>query len=188
MTLVRYNPYKNYRTLEEEFDNIVDHFFGRQDRSIIVSAPKADIHEEQDKYQINLEMAGLKKEDIDGLICYRYFPPAPNELEVTSYLVAQQLGISPIALSHEATCARGQLLHALSWLEAGLCKYIVFAYADNSISASTSFLEKMPANNNYAVFGHFEPAGGYVMAAQRAMYELNTGPDSGKLSYRYRSR
>jgi acetyl-CoA acetyltransferase len=124
--------------------------------------------------------AGLKKEDIDGLICYRHFPPPPNEAEITTYLVAQQLGITPIAMSQEGTCARGQLLHALGWLEAGLCKYVVFSYADNSLSASVSFLGRSPVNSNHVVFGQFGATGGYAMAARRAMHELNTGPETWK--------
>jgi 3-oxoacyl-[acyl-carrier-protein] synthase III len=46
--------------------------------------------------------AGLRREDIDGLICYRFFPPASNEGPVTPYLVAQHLGLSPTYLSQDA--------------------------------------------------------------------------------------
>jgi 3-oxoacyl-[acyl-carrier-protein] synthase III len=46
--------------------------------------------------------AGLRREDIDGLICYRIFPPASNEAFVTPYLVAQHLGLSPAYLSQDA--------------------------------------------------------------------------------------
>jgi len=46
--------------------------------------------------------AGLKKEDIDGLICYRLFPPASNESPVTPYLVSQYLGLSPTYMSQDA--------------------------------------------------------------------------------------
>ena len=35
--------------------------------------------------------AGLSREDIDGLICYRHFPAPANEVDVTPYLVAQYL-------------------------------------------------------------------------------------------------
>ncbi|MFO7838834.1 MAG: hypothetical protein R6X08_04985 [Desulfosalsimonadaceae bacterium] len=42
-----------------------------------------------------IDDAGLRRDDIDGLICYRHFPPATGEQDVTPYLVAQQLGISP---------------------------------------------------------------------------------------------
>lgn len=46
--------------------------------------------------------AGLKKEDVDGLICYRHFPPATGETDVTPYVVAQHLGISPAFLAQDA--------------------------------------------------------------------------------------
>ena len=46
--------------------------------------------------------AGLRREDVDGLICYRVFPPASNEFQVTPYLVAQHLGLSPTYLSQDA--------------------------------------------------------------------------------------
>lgn len=46
--------------------------------------------------------AGLRREEIDGLICYRVFPPGSNESLVTPYLVAQHLGISPTYMSQDA--------------------------------------------------------------------------------------
>lgn len=46
--------------------------------------------------------AGLKREDVDGLICYRHFPPSAGEAEVTPYLVAQHLGLSPAFLAQDA--------------------------------------------------------------------------------------
>ncbi|MDT8271653.1 MAG: hypothetical protein RRA35_00530 [Desulfomonilia bacterium] len=46
--------------------------------------------------------AGLTKKDIDGLICYRHFPSASNENDLTPYLVAQHLGIEPAYLSQDA--------------------------------------------------------------------------------------
>lgn len=46
--------------------------------------------------------AGLTRQDIDGLICYRVFPPSSNEAFVTPYLVAQHLGLSPTYLSQDA--------------------------------------------------------------------------------------
>ena len=73
--------------------------------------------------------AGLKREEIDGLICYRHFPPADGELHVTPYVVAQHVGLQPKVLSQEANCARSQLLNALGWLETGLCNYVVISYA-----------------------------------------------------------
>ena len=46
--------------------------------------------------------AGLKKEDIDGLIAYRYFDPAPGEAEATPWFLAHKLGLSPKVLSQES--------------------------------------------------------------------------------------
>ena len=46
--------------------------------------------------------AGLNRSDIDGLICYRHFPAANGEQDVTPYMVAQHLGISPNYLFQDA--------------------------------------------------------------------------------------
>ncbi|BEQ14694.1 hypothetical protein FAK_17600 [Desulfoferula mesophila] len=46
--------------------------------------------------------AGLKKQDIDGLISYRHFPPCPGEPDPTPQLLAQQLGLTPTYLSQDA--------------------------------------------------------------------------------------
>jgi acetyl-CoA acetyltransferase len=121
--------------------------------------------------------AGLKREDIDGLICYRYFKPLLGESEVTPYLVAQQLGLAPKLLSQEANCARSHLQHALGALDAGLCNYVVLAYADNAMSGGRSFAE---SDGDNAVFGHFGATGGYAMAARRAMHTFHTGPETWK--------
>jgi 3-oxoacyl-[acyl-carrier-protein] synthase III len=49
-----------------------------------------------------IEDAGLRKEDIDGLICYRHFPSASTENDLPPYLVAQHLGIDPVYMSQDA--------------------------------------------------------------------------------------
>jgi acetyl-CoA acetyltransferase len=46
--------------------------------------------------------AGLSRKDIDGLMCYRHFPPSAGEVDVTPYLVAQHLGLNPRYLSQDA--------------------------------------------------------------------------------------
>jgi 3-oxoacyl-[acyl-carrier-protein] synthase III len=46
--------------------------------------------------------AGLRGGDIDGLICYRAFPPASGESPVTPYLVSQHLGLSLTYMSQDA--------------------------------------------------------------------------------------
>jgi acetyl-CoA acetyltransferase len=46
--------------------------------------------------------AGLEREDVDGLVCYRHFSPAAGEKDVTPYVVAQHLGLKPTYLSQDA--------------------------------------------------------------------------------------
>ena len=46
--------------------------------------------------------AGLKREDIDGLLSYRYFPPCPGEVDVTPQLIAQYLGLTPSYASQDS--------------------------------------------------------------------------------------
>ena len=121
--------------------------------------------------------AGLARKDIDGLMCYRQFPQQPGEEEVTPYLVAQQLGLSPNVLSQEANCARSHLHHALGVLEAGLCNYVVLSYADNSRLGTNSPVQPY---SDKTVFGQFGAAGDYAMAARRAMHTLSTGPETWK--------
>ena len=46
--------------------------------------------------------AGLKREDIDGLLSYRHFPPCPGEVDVTPQVIAQHLGLTPRYVSQDA--------------------------------------------------------------------------------------
>jgi acetyl-CoA acetyltransferase len=121
--------------------------------------------------------AGLKREDIDGLICYRAFPPAIGEEDASPYYVAQQLGLSPNLLSQEANCARTHVMNAVNALEMGLCKNVLIVYADNAISGKRA---GHWFQGDGAVYGHFAAVPGYAMAARRAMFEFNTGPDTWK--------
>jgi acetyl-CoA acetyltransferase len=123
--------------------------------------------------------AGIKRADIDGLICYRHFPSLNGEPDVTPYLVAQHVGLVPKVMSQEANCARSQLLNALGWLEAGLCNYVVISYAHNPLSGRGFFGQRIDNYSN-AVFGQFGATSGYAMAARRAMHTFHTGPETWK--------
>ena len=46
--------------------------------------------------------AGLDKNDVDGFICYRHFPAASDENDLTPDLIAQHLGISPTYMRQDA--------------------------------------------------------------------------------------
>lgn len=123
--------------------------------------------------------AGLRRQDIDGLICYRHFPSSSGEPDVTPYWVAQQVGLAPRVMSQEANCARSQLLNALGWLEAGLCSHVVISFAHNALSDASFYKDRID-NYTKAVFGQFGAAGGYALAARRAMHTFRTGPETWK--------
>lgn len=125
--------------------------------------------------------AGLTKQDIDGLICYRHFSPLNNEPEVTPYLVAQHLGIQPSYLGQEANCARNQLVTAISLLEAGFCNHVLIVYGDNALSGGRTFIDEVTHSEHFGyneTYGMFGPMAGYALAARRGMTEFGTGPDT----------
>ncbi|HOJ52517.1 MAG TPA: hypothetical protein PLT64_07915 [Syntrophales bacterium] len=49
-----------------------------------------------------IEDAGIDRREVDGIICYRHFPPSTGEKEVTPYLIAQHLGLKPTYLAQDA--------------------------------------------------------------------------------------
>jgi acetyl-CoA acetyltransferase len=127
--------------------------------------------------------AGLRKDEIDGLLCYRRFEPAGNDVEVTPYLVAQHLGIKPKILGQEANCARTQFLQAISLIEAGFCNHVLIVYGDNALSGGRTFLKEATHGENAAdnaAFGEFGVVSSYAMAARRAMHMFRTGPETWK--------
>jgi len=126
-----------------------------------------------------IEDAGLKRQDIDGLVCYRHFPPLGGEPDVTPYLMAQHAGLKPRMMAQEANCARNHLINALGWLELGMCNYVVISYSQNQLSGERT---AAPRVDDYtkAAFGQFGATSGYAMAARRAMHTFRTGSETWK--------
>ncbi|MFW5901811.1 MAG: thiolase family protein [Thermodesulfobacteriota bacterium] len=71
-------------------------------------------------------------------------------------------------------------MHAVGALESGLCSYVLISYGHSARSSDsmTQMLADMTGDD--AVFGHFGAAGGYALAARRAMHEFGTGPETWK--------
>jgi len=71
-------------------------------------------------------------------------------------------------------------LHAIAFLEAGLCNYVLISYGDNALSGGRRFLSEAthgePFKDN-AAFGEFGLVSNYAMTARRTMFEFGTGPD-----------
>lgn len=127
--------------------------------------------------------AGLKKEEIDGLICYRHYDPLNNESEITTNLVAQHLGIQPTTMLMEGGCARNQLPIAMGLIESGFCNYVLVIYGDNAQSGKRTFVREGSHSESFsynAAFGHLGAVGAYAMAARRGMHVFGTGPETWK--------
>jgi acetyl-CoA acetyltransferase len=127
-----------------------------------------------------IEDAGLKKNDIDGLICYRHFPASSDENDLTPFVVAQHLGISPKYIYQDANCSRSHLQNAVSVLDSGMCNYVLISFGHNARSSDSLLTMLNEFTGDDAVFGHFGATGGYALAAQRAMHEYHTGPETWK--------
>lgn len=65
-------------------------------------------------------------------------------------------------------------------LESGLSKYVVLSYGHNAFSSDSMRRMLMERNPDDAVFGHFEAAASYALAARRAMHTFRTGPETWK--------
>ena len=69
MAIVRFNPINEVANLQREMDRLVDRFFPvtRNDEDGARSAvwrPIVDIHEDENSYMIDAELAGMRKEDV----------------------------------------------------------------------------------------------------------------------------
>lgn len=126
-----------------------------------------------------IEDAGLEKEDVDGLIDYRSWTPLGNEWKSPVFFVAQQLGISPNAISQESFCSRNHIYSAIGMLESGQCENVVITYGDNSRYHRRDYGTGQ-AYYDKEVFGQFGAVSAYAMHATRAMHLHGTGPETWK--------
>ncbi len=124
-----------------------------------------------------IEDAGLKIEDIDGILTQ---PPA-GEPEVTPWTLTQLLGTrirfcsSQSAMGATAGC---MVLHAAAALIYGLADYVVCTYGESPLSGGGGPGTYGRGRGDNAAFGWFGATSGYALAAQRGMNQFSTGPET----------
>lgn len=127
-----------------------------------------------------IQDAGLKKDEVDGLLLYRHFDPVPGDTDVSAFLVAEQLGICPFTISQETYCTRTWLSHAIGLLITGMCRHVLVVYGDNARSGRRTFTKEISydkATDDLAAYGDISTLAKYAMIARRAMCENGTGPE-----------
>jgi HSP20 family protein len=69
MAIVRWRPYRPMTSLQHEVNKLFDDFFTRRESDEpesagVAWAPRVDIHEAKDKFVVEAEVPGVKKDDI----------------------------------------------------------------------------------------------------------------------------
>lgn len=64
MTLVKYNPWKELETLSEKMDRFFDGFPVFGSNSAYDLTPKFEVYEDKEKFYIDTELPGMKKEEV----------------------------------------------------------------------------------------------------------------------------
>ncbi len=127
--------------------------------------------------------AGLKKEDIDGLILYRDFPILNGDaFHHTANVITYSLGIRPKFLSQEAYCYRTNINKAMGAIENGTCKYVLIVFAESGRTGRRTWTDEIDTFGNkpydeYGAYGNISAFTNYAMFASRAIHEHGTGPD-----------
>jgi acetyl-CoA acetyltransferase len=129
-----------------------------------------------------IEDAGLKKEDIDGLLIQ-------PTIGMQSYTVASYLGFDDLKLlaNEDVMGASGACLaaHAALAVASGQAKYVLCLYGTNGKSGTGGLLgggSGGPAGPRVvsmnAAYGLFGASAEYALAASRGMHVLGTGPET----------
>lgn len=69
MAIVRWRPYGEVATLQDEMNRLFESFFGRgssteAEPTGMMWGPRADIHETKDSFEVDVELPGLSREDV----------------------------------------------------------------------------------------------------------------------------
>lgn len=69
MAIVRWRPYREVATLQDEMNRLFESFFGKgsmteAEPTGLLWGPRADIHETKDTFSVDVELPGLAKDDV----------------------------------------------------------------------------------------------------------------------------
>ncbi len=123
-----------------------------------------------------IEDAGLKKDDIDGLLIQ-------PTMGLQSYHVAAQLGFDNLKLlaNEDVMGATAPCItaHAALAVALGQANYVLCLYGTNGQSGRSGLMGGGPPRMGTGpAFGVFGAAMEYALAGRRAMYEFGTGPET----------
>jgi acetyl-CoA acetyltransferase len=140
--------------------------FGRSTRSLYIEAVKNAI-----------EDAGLKKDDVDGILVQT----VEEGREIQLWGIVQDMGMHTRICSQQqmyGATAGGMVLHASAALLSGLANYVVCVYAETPLTPELGVGTYGRGWGDTATFGLAGATMQYAMAAQRAMHEFRTGPET----------
>jgi acetyl-CoA acetyltransferase len=126
-----------------------------------------------------IEDAGLKIEEVDGLLMQPPMAAMGDPLVAPAYL-AQQLGIRVrFMAAHDVWGASAGCLaqHAAWAVVHGLANYVVCTYGENALSGTSEYGAALNGGLEYGMFG---AVAGYALAARRGIHEFGTGPETWK--------
>jgi len=124
-----------------------------------------------------VEDAGLKVEDIDGILAQ----PNDEDSPAMPWHIAQALRIRISFCDRQeewGATAGCMVFHAACALIYGLASYIVCTYGEVAIKTETGAGRWAMGQGEAAPFGFFGPTSSYALAARRGMHQLNTGPET----------
>jgi len=123
-----------------------------------------------------IEDAGLKKEDIDGLLVH---PRGAQEGAIPS-LVPQYLGLNLryfMAMTIFGATNIAMVQHAAMAIEAGLCNVVLCTFAENELSARPGPGPLRRGVGGDTVYGMYGAAAGHAMAFRRHQHLYGTTSD-----------
>jgi acetyl-CoA acetyltransferase len=122
-----------------------------------------------------IEDAGLKREDIDGLLLQ------PTMSGLHSYTIAARLGIdlrytaNQDVMGASSGCIAQTAAMAVAF---GQANYVLCLYTTTEQSGRPVFMGGAPRAGSEMAYGAFGAPMSYALAGRRAMYEFGTGPET----------